>query len=492
MFILLMMGCETRRFRNGTSPYKNGRYAISVEYLDNYIDISENGAYATRSEILRGKAYHELALKSYEKGNLALTTRFVLLANNTESDTLLAICYYRFAENAVEESNPQKAILYYDKIITEIPTSKFIPELYYKKMVFSQREDVSSYSTEWALYKTLYFEYPENRYELKARDIVSGFRKSYIEDALAGDLDEGLDKLYEIMEYPVGKKLDIYEATASIYVEKAEESITELEYFDADRFFKLALHYDKSLGEYIKKRLIDTAELYIVRGYQYSEERDFDKAFELFNKTFEVIPGYKKAINAIEETTRFIADIEEASGQYKQALRYETSSLRPLFPSMKRKLTRSEKIEYEIKRYEKILKLYRSAYTLDNLEKYSKCMVTTKNIIRSFKEPEKFALEVIKDYKHFIVNRAITEAREIVIANSGTAKVTDTGWEVMVSSGNYKYEVRYSVDNYTDKYLFKWLINLKNREITALNKISEVALEGILFKEEEKPEDENR
>ena len=52
-------------------------------------------------------------------------------------------------------------------------------------------------------------------------------------------------------------------------------------------------------------------------------------------------------------------------------------------------------------------------------------------------------------------------------------RVDSSGWKVYYSIGEYKYEVRFDLLSPEDNYYYAWRVNLKTREITSLNKISE-------------------
>ena len=280
-------------------------------------------------------------------------------------------------------------------------------------------------------------------------------------------------------------------AIAQIYVRRAEEDITESNFVDAENNFKSAVYYDSELKDFVKGRLMDTAEDYIIEGKKLVAKRDFEDALVLFNKTFDVIPGYRKALQAIEETTNQMKDIQEAKDNYNRAKSLEKINIRNLFSNVKAELTARERNEYEVKRYKQVLAHYRTAYNLDPLPNYRKEVSYAQNIIKNYENPEKFAVEIIKDYKSYIIKEAIDKARDFMIKESATTAFTDSGWEVLVASGTFQYEVRYAFDSYSRKLFFRWIVNLKTEAITPLNSISENAMSGEFVVQEEEDGNES-
>ncbi len=491
MLLIIFSGCESNRYRNATSSYYQGRYTVSIEEIDTYLKEASNGAYKTNAELIRSKSYYKLALRAYESDNLALATRFAILANSATTDSLLARCYYDFAKVSFSKNDKEKGFEFYNQILLEIPESRFTPEIIYTKMKDSYTTNPDNYSEAWEYYKQFCPKYRDNNYEKEARKIVLEFSPQYISDALSADSQVGLEKLLELVKYPVGNTRETNSAISQIYIRMAEENITENNFIEADNNFKAAVYYDSSVKDFVKKRLLDTAEQYIISGQEYVRQRDFENAFLLFNRTFDVIPGYKKALNAIQETTELLSRIEQAKELYDEGQKLEKANLRNIFPGVKVKLSVTERNNFEIKRFEKVLAIYQKAYNLDPLPQYKQQISYTTNIIKYYKNPDEFAVEILKEYKSFIVEKAINEAREYLLTNITSSALTDTGWEVLVASGSYQYEVRYTLISLSKKFYFRWLVNLKTKEITALNSLSEEALKGKFVINEEEKENEN-
>ena len=52
-------------------------------------------------------------------------------------------------------------------------------------------------------------------------------------------------------------------------------------------------------------------------------------------------------------------------------------------------------------------------------------------------------------------------------------KSGDSGWKFLLSTSQYKYEVRYDLMSPRETFFYVWQVNLKDRSIIPLNKISE-------------------
>ena len=55
----------------------------------------------------------------------------------------------------------------------------------------------------------------------------------------------------------------------------------------------------------------------------------------------------------------------------------------------------------------------------------------------------------------------------------GKDMVEISGWRVMYSSGEYKYELRYDILTPKENYYYVWLVDLREKNISPLNKASE-------------------
>jgi hypothetical protein len=99
------------------------------------------------------------------------------------------------------------------------------------------------------------------------------------------------------------------------------------------------------------------------------------------------------------------------------------------------------------------------------------------NLIQAEKDPKEFAMKIINSYKNGIIPLGVSIAESSVIAQYGD-EVKNSGWKVYYAIGEYKYEVRFDILSPDENYYYSWRVNLKTREITSLNNISEDVLKG--------------
>ena len=97
------------------------------------------------------------------------------------------------------------------------------------------------------------------------------------------------------------------------------------------------------------------------------------------------------------------------------------------------------------------------------------------NLIRAEKNPKAFAESIIKEYKHGVIPARI-RAMEKTLRDKYEDSVSASGWKVHYAIGDHKFEVRYDLLSPEENYYFAWHVNLKNRQITSLNKLSEQIL----------------
>ena len=94
------------------------------------------------------------------------------------------------------------------------------------------------------------------------------------------------------------------------------------------------------------------------------------------------------------------------------------------------------------------------------------------NIVKAEKDPKAFAEKIIKEYRKGVIPAGVRAIESSLIAQYGD-RVDSSGWKVYYSIGEFKYEVRFDLLSPEDNFYYAWRVNLKTREITSLNKISE-------------------
>lgn len=453
---LFLAGCVTSTYDKAYSQLERGRYAAAVENYDHFIRISKNGADRTVAELERSEAYYQLGQVSYEKGRLLLAARFYYLANSLEADQELDRCYFELGTQAREKGDYEKMNHYYDLVLDNLPSSEFTPEILFWRIKYAIEEENDS-RTAWDNYRQLYDRYPSDPWVDKARVIMDPYIEMFIDEAVAIWFEEGyeqaLDRLFLLEQYPSSHKGRIYREISDLYLGLAEQMVTEEDYIEAERTFRAAIDYDPQKRDFVEKRLQDICHLFIRKGNELREQRKIEQALQLYAKTFEIIPNYQPAFDEIEATLAFKARIEEAAQLLQQA---ETAEMD--------------------KNWSDALDLYRRANELDPQDTLREKIFLMTNMVLIEKDPRAFAYKIVSDYKNGKILREISQLENKLLSIYGD-DLDSSGWRFMVSVGDYRYEARYDIITLDKSYFFGWLVNMRDRTLSPLNKASEDIME---------------
>lgn len=453
LIVLMLVACESNRFKRAELLYTQHRYAAAIEQLDAFINTGKNGALVTRSELVRSSCYYELGMAAIGKENWILAIRLLKLANSEQADIELAKVYKNMALIALNNSDIQKAMTYLDLIIEEISSSDLVPEILFTRIKI-HLDNLGDKNSAWNDYLILYDRYPDNPYEVMARPYINRFVSLNIDEAVAlainKQYDEALEQLFLIHRYPVGDQERIDLEISNIYQELAEIQVQEQNYFEANRLFLKVIQYSPAKKAYIDKRLSDIAYLYIDKGNDYLKIRDYDTALLYYQKTFEIIPDFELAKNAIANLKTIQSNIAKAADLANEALKLETN-----------------------RDFVNAQRLYQQAYQLDKLPIYLERSQTMGNMIEAEKNPFNFTRSIILGYKSGILDRRIQAQKQELLKKYNKDEIRDSGWKVLLSSGQYKYEARYDLLTPAENLYYVWQINLRDKTVVPLNKISE-------------------
>lgn len=453
LLLLVLSACEQNRFNGAEVLYTQHRYAAAIEQLDVFIKAGNNGALVTRAELVRASCYYELGLAAVEKENWALAIRLFKLANTEQADLELAKVYRTLAINALEIVDIPKTMTYLNLIIDEVSASDLVPEILLMRIKV-ELENLGDKTSAWNDYMMLYDRYPDNPYEILARPYVNRFISLNIDEAVAMALQKQYDQAFELLfmirRYPVGDQDRLDREISNIYQELAEIQVQEQNYFEANRLFLKAIQFYPGKKVSIDKRLREIAYLYIDKGNDFVKVRDFDNALLYYQKTFEIIPDFDLANKAIANLRTMQANIKKAVDLANEALTMETN-----------------------RNYTAARALYQQAYQLDKLEVYSDGSIIMGNLIEAEKNPIAFTKTIVLDYNNGILNRRIQSQKQELLKKYNKGEIHESGWKVMLSTGQYKYEARYDLLTPAENLYYVWQINLRDRSVIPLNKLSD-------------------
>ncbi len=454
--VLFLGACEMNRLRSAEDLYNNNRYAAAIQELDDLVDSANNGAIVTRAEITRSNSYSALAEASAERENWPLAIRFFKLANSDSANLRLAEIYLSLGAEAFRNGNLDTGKEYLDSIIREVPESPLVPETRYRRIGYFMdvKQDIES---AWSDYKQLFDDFPNNPYEIQARIYVQRFIPGKMEYAKVLTQQEyyadALNLMFELSRYPV-VNLDLLNSQISdVYERQAEELIEDQDYVEADRLFRIAMQYYPAKKANITRRLEAITSLYISKGNSLLDAGDFDGALVHYRKTFEIIPDYQPALDAIDRLFTLKENIRKAAALFADGEKLEAAG-----------------------KHAEALKAYSDAIQLDNKNEYRQRAYQVQNLVEAAKNPTGFARRIIDEYRGGLLNTRIRQQKNELMKRTKEGEIRDSGWKILLSTGQYKYEARYDLLTPTETYLYIWQINLRDRSVIPLNKLSEALI----------------
>jgi tetratricopeptide (TPR) repeat protein len=214
------------------------------------------------------------------------------------------------------------------------------------------------------------------------------------------------------------------------------------------------MQYYPQKKESIIHRLESITNLFIQKGNSLLEAGDFQGALVHYRKTFDIIPDYPPALEAIDRLFTIQENIRKAADLYKQGEQLEATG-----------------------KLNEALQAYNSAYALDPKPEYKQKANLVQNMIEANKNPAAFARKIITEYKGGLLTNRIQNQKKELLKRYKEYEIQDSGWKLMLSTGQYKYEARYDLLTPNETYLYVWQINLRDRSIIPLNKLSEALMQ---------------
>jgi len=450
--LTLAFGCsQNKMFKLAHEYYLRDKYVIAIEYYDRFITRTDNGALATVAELERSESYYQLGLKMYAKKKWEIAIRFFYLANSQKADEKMDNCYFELAKIAMKNNNIREVLKNYDYIVSNLPTSELIPEILYNRIKISV--DLDDKAQAFHDYAILWEKYPQNDYTNKAKPFIDMLMPYYIEEVLAlkdkGEYRKALKILKDVSRYPTSYKTMILQEIGEIYILMAEIENSKQNYQKTLEYFREAVKYNPDKKSFTEKRLREICDGFIKEGDKFIKQKLPDKAIEKYKMTFVLMPDYEKAVKKIEEANKLKENYKKAEELKQKALSFEKK-----------------------KKYAEALKYYRESYKLMDIPEIKQKIFVMNNLVQAKKAPLEFAKSIILDYKNGIIPQKIYDIEDQMIKLYGE-NVRSSGWKVLYSYGEFKYEVRYDIITPKENYYFIWRVDLREKQIFPLNKLSE-------------------
>lgn len=456
--LLATAGCSVHsRYKIAHDLYMHSNYPTAIEHYDNFLALYPHGALATKAELERSDCYYQLGYKAYERENWILASRLFYLANSAIADSKLDDCYKALALEAISLQDTAKAMYYYDYIITYLTNSELVPEMFYNKIhVHLARNE---YFIAFNLYHQLWTDYPDSDFRKNIQPEIDVLIPDFLQEALDlkdnGDYDAALDICFRLSQYPSKQQADIIDEISNLYWLMAESQLSQDNLRQARIYFHKVYEYSPERKSQVLQRIEDVCQGFLDAGGNMEAELKFDSAISIYQQCFKIVEDHPLASRAISEAL-------ETKRRYYKAL--DTFS-------------KAEE-EERLKEYKKALDLYQQANNLFETDEAQYKIFIMQNILEAEKDPKAFAQHIADNYKNGILYKNIAIVEEYLKARYGEA-VKTTGWKVTYAIGLYKYEVRYDLLSAYANFYFAWRVDLKTRQLTPSNKISELLITDL-------------
>ncbi len=431
--------------------YMKSNYVMAIKHYDDFLETSHNGALSTQAELERSDCYYQLGVKAYDNNNWLLASRLFFLSNSKIADNKLDDCYFELAKKQLVEKSPISALEYYHNIVTYIKNSEHIPEILFNriKIYIEMGNNLSAFND----YHFLWENHPNNSYRIEIQPIIDDLMPLFISEALSfrdsTDYDIAVEMLKKLSQYPSTFQNEIFVHISDLYLLKADEALSKKQYELVREYLNLSLDNDVTKKELISKKAENICSLIFQEGNDLLSFFQFDEAIIIYQNCFKILPEYQVCIALINEVT-------DKKKSYHSALEFETLAK-----------------QYEDdKEYAPAYSNYDKSYSLFKTDRVKEKIYIMGNLIQAEKNPKAFAEKIIKDYRRGIIPAGVNEIESSLVAQYAD-QVNISGWKVYYAIGEFKYEVRFDLLSPGENYYYAWRVNLKTREITSLNKISE-------------------
>ncbi len=439
------------KFNIAHQLYMKSNYVMAIKHFDNFLETSTNGALSTQAELERSDCYYQLGVKAFEKENWLLASRLFFLSNSKIADFKLDDCYFHLAQQKLLQNALIATLEYYEKITSHLKDSDHIPEILFNRIqIYIEMENKLSAFND---YHFLWENHPNNSFTIEIQPFIDDLMPTFINDALSFrdslEYNISIDMLTKLSQYPSTSKNDILIHISNLYLLKAEEALSIKNYEQVKQFLDLAVSFDDVKKDIVNKKYDDICSQIIKEGDEFVSAFQFDEAIKIYQNCFILIPNYPLC-------TKLISDINDKKKRYNSALEFENQAV----------------IFEESKDYASAYSHYNKSYKLFKTNRVREKIYIMGNLLQAEKDPKAFAEKIIKDYKKGIIPTGVSAIESSLIAQYSD-QVDASGWKVYYAIGEFKYEVRFDLLSPAENYYYAWRVNLKTREITSLNKISE-------------------
>ena len=365
-------------------------------------------------------------------------------------------CYFHLAQAAYDRKEYDITLAYYDMIVDNLIDSELIPQILHNRIQLYM-DIKGDDETAWDNYVLLNQHYPENEYIALSQPFIDRFMNRYIDEAVDLQYSDGyrqaLEQLFLPGPVPLVLQGSHLPRTERTLLETCGRARHRRRIRPGGRNLSVCDRVRSHQRRYGEQPAQDICTNFMEEGDKLIEQRHADQAIIMYARCFNIIKDYEPAALAISEANILKQNIEQANRLSVQALEEEKQE-----------------------KWATALQLYRDAYRLDALSAYKDKIFLMTNMIEIEKDPIAFARRIMNEYRNGRIIRRVSQLEQELIMQYKD-QVSSSGWRYVLSVGEAKYEVRYDISTPDKSYFLVWLVNLKDRTVSPLNKASEELLE---------------
>ena len=453
IFIIVCISCSVNSsYKLARKLYLKKNYVAAIQQYDYYLKRTAGGADLIIAELERSECYYQLGLKALSTENWILAIKLFYLSNSQYADEKMDNCYFELAQIAMDNNNINEAMQHYDHIVSNLPTSELLSEILFNRIKINI--ELINYDSAFTDYDMIFMNYKDSEFSIKIQPVIDNILIYRIDKALASknlcDYDTALEKLFKLRQYST-KHIDrINEEIADLYLLVAEKAMTEKNYQKAKENFLEVEKYNPQKKELAEQGMQKICNSCLSVGHELIKEQKFDEAINIYSEFLEFKLDCESVIAALE-------DAKLLRQNYIKAKEFESIALN------------SE----EKKNFKEALKLYQQSYAFFEKSEVREKIQIMQNLIKAEEDPKGFAKSIIINYKNGKIVDLLNKLKNDLILVYSKDMVEISGWRVMYYSGEYKYELRYDILTPKKNYYYVWLVDLREKNVSPLNKASE-------------------
>jgi len=453
--LLLLAACSSsNKFKDAHDYSNTGNFVPAIMLYDKYIQKNHHTAEQTIAELERSECYYELGMQAYTKKNWVLADRLLFLANSDLADKLADNVHQELAKRAEIAGDIDEELEHYDYVINYIPNSELVSAMLRKRIdiYLLRSQKVAAYAD----YKKIWDLFPDNQEAPSATEVINPLIPWFLENPRNvrenGNFSAAIAEFQLYANYPSSFREEIYTEIGTSYYQWGMTDLENKEYVTMKQHFDLAVTNYPDLIISTEHVISEVQTGFLDAGDQLLVTGEISRAIESYAKCFLLEPGDTLAQTKIDQAKEQRRKFAQADSLYSQAEHWEN---------------RNE--------YKKAKDLYHNSWKLSGKDGTKNKSQEMANYIKAEKNPQIFALEIIRDYQRGIIKKNVDNKLAAMTKEFGD-QVSSSDWKTVYSYGEFNFEVRIDIFSPSESYYFAWRINLIEKTISPLNKDSEAMM----------------